>query len=141
MEAKRINMEVVCWIGDWLDGRTQRVKVNSEMSEEGEVDLGVPQGTVLGPCLFYVFIDDADDCVVGQTELIKFADDMKELRTVETDQDWQELQSTLDKLCDWADTWGMSFNVEKCKVMHNGRSSNPEREYKMRGKNLTKNVN
>jgi hypothetical protein len=98
MEAKRINMEVVCWIGDWLDGRTQRVKVNGEMSE-GEVGSGVPQGTVLGPCLFNVFIDDADDSVVGQTELLKFADDTKGLRTEETDQDWQELQSTLDKLC------------------------------------------
>ncbi len=47
------------------------------MSEEREVGLGVPQGTVLGRCLFSVFIDDADKCTVGSTNIIKFADDIK----------------------------------------------------------------
>jgi hypothetical protein len=80
MEARRISKEAQCWIEE------------SEMSGKRAVGSGVPQGTVLGPCLFFMsFIDDADDCVVRQTVLIKSADDTKGLRMVETDQDWQEL--------------------------------------------------
>jgi hypothetical protein len=71
-----------------------RVKANGKMSEEGEVDSGVPQGTVLCPYLFTIFRDDADDCAVGQTLIVKFADDTKGLRTVEVDEDAQELQET-----------------------------------------------
>jgi hypothetical protein len=137
MEGKKINKEVIKWIENWLTGRTQRVKVNGEMSEEGDVGSGVPQGTVLGPCLFTIFIDDADDCAVGQTLIIKFADDTKSMRTVERDEDAQELQATLDNLCEWATIWGMCFNVEKCKVMHIG-NNNIQREYMMGGQTLAK---
>ncbi len=94
MGGKKISKEVIKWIENWLTGRTQRVKVNGEMSEEGDVDSGVPQGTVLGSCFFTLFIDDADDCAVGQTLIIKFGDDTKVLRTVERDKDAQELQET-----------------------------------------------
>ncbi len=137
MEGKKISKEVIKWIENWLTGRTQRVKVNGGMSEEGEVDSGVPQGTVLGPCLFTIFIDDTDDCAVGKTLIIKFADDIKGLRTVERDEDAQELQETLDNLCEWATNWGMCFNVEKCKIMHIGHN-NIQREYKMGGQTLAK---
>ncbi len=52
------------------------VRVGGEMSDEGEVGSGIPQCSVLGPCLFTVFRDDVDDCTVGVTN-IKFADDTK----------------------------------------------------------------
>jgi ribonuclease P/MRP protein subunit RPP40 len=70
------------------------------MSEEEEVRSEVPQGTVLGPCLFTIFMDEADDCSVRQMTITKFADDTKSLRTIETDEDLQELQSSLKKLGD-----------------------------------------
>jgi hypothetical protein len=55
-----------------LNGRKQRVRVDGVFFEEGDVDSGVPLGTVLGPCLFNVFINDADDCMVETTDIVKF---------------------------------------------------------------------
>ena len=115
MEGKNINEGVINWIENWLTGRTQRVKVNGEMSEEGEVGSGVPQGTVLGPCLFTIFIDDADDSAVGETQIIKFADDTKALRTTENDQDAQELQETTCACGPLLGAWAsMSKSAKSC---------------------------
>jgi hypothetical protein len=63
LEAKGITGRMKNWIGEWLAGRTQRVVIDGESSEESNVDSGVPQGTVLGPPLFTVHIDDIDDFV------------------------------------------------------------------------------
>jgi ribonuclease P/MRP protein subunit RPP40 len=93
---------------------TQRVRVGGEISDEREVGSGVPQGTLLRPCLFTLFIDDVDDCTVGMTNIIKFADDTKCWRKIEEERDKAELQETSDKLSKWADQLGMSFNADKC---------------------------
>ncbi len=124
------------WIEDWLFQRKQKVKIGNEFSEEGDVDSGVPQGTVLGPCLFNVFIDDVDESTTPETLLIKFADDMKVWRVTASEKDRQELQETLDNLCKWAEKWGMQFNEGKCTVMHIGQ--NPRYEYTMNGQTLSK---
>jgi hypothetical protein len=73
------------------------------MSEEGEVCSRMPQGTVLRPCLFSIFIDDDDDCTVGPTNIFKFANVTKAWNAVENKRDRFELMETLDKLCIWAD--------------------------------------
>ena len=65
----------------------------------------------------------------------KFADDTKAANTIFSNQDVKDLQDCLDRLVTWADTWGMSFNVTKCKVMHVGRN-NPRAEYYMSGTKL-----
>jgi hypothetical protein len=76
----------VTWITDWLTGRTQRVVVGGSQSDECTVDSGVPQGSVLGPCLFTIFIDNLE-VEVGITELgtfiVKFADNTKRLQVME----------------------------------------------------------
>ncbi|CAM5114425.1 unnamed protein product [Natator depressus] len=97
------------------------------------VTSGVPQGSVLGPILFNLFINDLEKGV--NSEVAKFADDTKLLKIVKTKADCEELQKGLTKLSDWATKWQMKFNVEKCKVMHIGKN-NPNYTYNMMRANL-----
>ncbi|CAM4597179.1 unnamed protein product [Lepidochelys olivacea] len=102
--------KVLSWIGNWLKGRKQRVGINGQFSEWREVNSGVPQGSVLGPVLFNIFINDLEKRV--NSEVAKFADDIK---LVKTQADCEELQKDLSKLSDWATKWQMKFNVENAK--------------------------
>ncbi len=133
--AKGVAGEVLGWLRDWLTGRTQVVSVMGEKSQQSDVESGVPQGTVLGPPLFNIFIDDLDEAAELIEFLSKFADDTKGMKIVRTDQDREVLQQTLDRLYAWAEQWGMVFNLEKCKIMHVGRN-NPKFKYSMGGVEL-----
>ena len=140
LRAKKIDERTVNWIENWLSNRTQVVSIQGEKSEACEVGSGVPQGTVLGPILFTVFIDDLEVEVkkrLLEVLIRKFADDTKAAKVIGGPEDRDKLQEALDCLCDWADKWGMSFNVSKCKVMHVDRN-NQEYEYTMRGQKLEK---
>ena len=134
METKGIDGNVLKWVRIWLTGRTQAVKVGtgSTISENCEVKSGVPQGSVLGPPLFTIFIDDLDDYVEMIDMIMKFADDTKGLQEINGVEDKNKLQEALDRLTEWAEDWGMKFNIEKCKIMHVGRN-NPQYEYTMGG--------
>ena len=135
LEAKGITGAILQWIRNWLSDRTQRVKVKEALSESSEVESGVPQGTVLGPVLFIVFIDDIDEAASLLDFMNKFADDTKGLKSIENVEDCEKMQQTLDKLCSWANKWGMKFNVKKCKIMHIG-PGNPGHRYRMEGEEL-----
>jgi hypothetical protein len=111
------------------------VIVNGKFSSWRKVLSGVPQGSVLGPILFNIFINDLDDMATAKQLLNKFADDTKIGQIIESQSDVQELQATLDRLGRWAATWGMAFNVAKCHVMHVGRH-NSGAEYTMNGEKL-----
>jgi hypothetical protein len=138
VRAHGVRGRVLAWIRSWLSGRKQRVVLNGKFSSWLEVLSGVPQGSVLGPLLFVIFINDMDDTVEHLTSILrKFADDTKLGKKVRTDRERQELQEALDKLCHWADRWGMEFNVSKCKVMHMGHS-NQKHDYYMNGQQLEK---
>ena len=130
MAAHGIDGKVHRWISNWLGGRIQRVVLNGSHSTWRSVLSGVPQGSVLGPILFVIFINDIDDVVSSVSTIKKFADDTKLGQALLTQDDSLNLQECLDKLTEWSNKWGMSFNVEKCKVMHVGHN-NPGYTYKM----------
>ena len=132
LKAHGIRGRVLEWIKTWLAGRKQRTVLNGAASEWAPVESGVPQGSVLGPLCFLVYINDIDNCAEVVDIINKFADDTKVGHKVLGPEDAAVLQQCLDQLQDWATTWGMSFNVQKCKVMHIGRT-NPEAEYTMNG--------
>ena len=111
----------------------QRVCLEGSYSSWTRVWSGVPQGSVLGPVLFLIFINDIDTAV--SSYVLKFADDTKLYRVVDCQQEGQKLQKDLDGVCEWAEDWKMMFNTEKCKVIHYGKSS-INFKYRMHGKLL-----
>ena len=128
--------QVLEWIRVWLENRQQRVVLNGEASEWAEVLSGVPQGSVLGPTLFLIFINDIDRAVeVTSSVLLKFADDTKVGRVVESEEQRQELQAIIDRLVKWSVEWQMLFNSEKCHILHLGQR-NARYEYTMEGRVL-----
>ena len=126
LEAHGISGKVSLWISNWLSNRKQRVSLNSNLSGWSDVLSGVPQGSVLGPLLFLIFINDIDDEL--SCKIIKFADDTKICRNIINNNDAISLNQDLKKLAEWADKWQMQFNVDKCVVMHLGRN-NSRHEY------------
>ena len=142
LEKYGIKNEILAWIASFLNQRSQRVVVRGTASEAFEVTSGVPQGSVLGPVLFLIFINDLPLGIISLLSL--FADDTKVFRRIVTDRsgqvqtsdrDREILQNDLDNIYKWAEKWKMEFNVDKCKVMHLGRS-NPGHTYTMGGRNL-----
>ena len=135
LKVHGVEGRAAAWIQAWLTGRTQRVTIKGKTSGWRRVWSGVPQGSVLGPVLFLIFINDLDSAATEKQTIKKFADDTKVMQVIETAEDAAELQRCLDRLCDWARTWGMAFNESKCHMMHVGLR-NPGHVYYMNGVRL-----
>ncbi|CAM4671246.1 unnamed protein product [Caretta caretta] len=118
LEKMGINMKTERWIRNWLKGRLQRVLLKGELSGWREVISGVPQGSVLGPILFNLFITDHG--TKSGSVLIKFADDTKLGGIANLEKDREIIQEDLDDLVNWSNSNRMKFNSETCKVMHLG---------------------
>ena len=103
LKAHGIGDSITDWIEQWLTDRRQRVVVDGEVSNWKSVLSGVPQGSVLGPILFLIYINDLDDSITSN--ILKFADDTKLFRKVNTDGDKQHLQNDLDRLVKWSEKW------------------------------------
>ena len=91
---------------------------------------GIPQGSVLGPTLFVLFINDLPQVVESRVAL--FADDTKVFREIQSDEDREKLQQDIDELFIWSKKWQLPFNESKCKVMHYGKT-NRKSDYNLGG--------
>ena len=118
VEAHGIRGRVYQWTQNFLTNRTQEVTVNGVRSAEAAVTSGIPQGSVLGPLLFIMYINDLPDHVDNEVRI--FADDTKVFKEVKGD-DRSSLQEDLDRLFDWSRDWLLSFHPEKCCFMRIGQ--------------------
>ena len=103
------------WINSWFSGRTQQVVLDGQTSDPVPVLLGVPQGSVLGPVLFLIFINDLSDNI--KSSVCLFADDCVLYRKIRSLQGCLILQEDLTSLGLWEADWQMKFNVAKCHSM------------------------
>ena len=122
LEFYGIQGEILSWIRSFLSARTQSVVVEGCRSPEDKVLSGVPKGTVFGPLLFLCHINDLPSVVDPQTAVRLFADDCLVYRSITSNSDHRQLQLDLQAHSHWGECWGMKFNVDKCHVLHIGRS-------------------
>ena len=109
---------MISWVEDFLCHRTQRVKINGSVSESRPVLSGIPQGSVLGPVLFVIFINDLPDTCGRLCESYLFTDDAKLYKSIVQDGDNALLLKSCRNVIDWCNTWCMNLNIAKCKVFN-----------------------
>ena len=115
LQSYGVRGDLLLWIESFLCDRHMRVVIDGESSSETKVLSGVPQGTVIGPLLILVHINDLPDRVTSSVRL--FADDCLLYRIIKSLKDQEELQKDLKSLEKWADEWGMRFNAKKCYIL------------------------
>ena len=111
------------WIGSFLSDRSQHVVVGGEQTDPAPVTSGAPQGSVLGPILFLVFINDLPKAIDSSCRL--FADNTIVYREISSPADSAALQHYLEALQCWEKRWGMSFNPSKCNTINITRKEDP----------------
>ena len=112
-----VSAQVLNWTRSFLLGRSQAVVLDGESSAEVPVTSGVPQGSVLGPLCFLIYINQLP-FTVSKSQVRLFADDTAIYLTVNSLSDCASLQKDLDKLQEWEKQWDMEFNPSKCQVLH-----------------------
>ena len=114
--------KLLAWLENFLKSRSMRVELRGVLSERIEVLSGVPQGSVIGPLLFLLFVNELPQCIKNSMRM--FADDTKVWCQITKMEDSLSLQNDLDSLADWSDKWLLRYNPDKCKVMHVGHKLN-----------------
>ena len=123
------------WIRALLVGRAQGVVLEGESSSEVPVTSGVPQGSVLGPLLFLLYLNDLPQNIQAQVRL--FADDTAVYLAVGSSDDRDTLQADRNTLQEWELAWNMEFNPSKCQVLHITRLKHPlNTQYSLHGQVL-----
>ena len=102
------------WVTDYLTGRSQNVVVNGESSRPAPVISGVPQGSVLGPLLFLIYINDLSEINLCQgAKLTLYADDVLLYRAISSPEDFVTLQEDINKVGNWSSTNFLTLNRAK----------------------------
>ena len=111
-----IEGKLLKWIKSYLTNRKQRVVLNGKMSDWKHTNAGVPQGSILGPLLFLVFVNDIVDSI--DSKIFVYADDTSIMRPIkDPEYDFQILNSDLHTLSKWAKQWHVTFNCAKTECM------------------------
>ena len=123
------------WFESYLGGRVQQCLLHGFTSSRSPVPSVVPQGSILGPLLFLVYLNDLP--LVIQNRIALFADGSKCSSVIESVQDCESLQKNLDSLHGWSDNWYLKFNTSKCEVLSVTRKRHPFRhDYKLNNNSL-----
>ena len=121
LKSYKFSSQITSWIQNFLSDRKQFVTVNGENSELCPVLSGIPQGSVLGPVHFTIFINDLPGRVTSEAFL--YAYDTKIFNKIKENTDVIDLQKDLAKLTEWSNEWLLKFHPDKCKHMRIGRKS------------------
>jgi hypothetical protein len=137
LQRHGVNGSLLRWFESYLNDRWQRVVIEGATSTWSPVTSGVPQGSILGPLLFLIFINDFPDNVSYSTNSALYADDSRLYREVTSTSDCQSLQDDLTKLEKGNIDSRMKFNTGKCKVLTVTRKHKPfEFSYHLYGNEL-----
>jgi len=119
---------IVGWLEDFVTGRKQRVQIKGSSSEDKDVKSGIPQGSVLGPFLFLLYVNDLPEQVTSFVYL--FADDNKVWKDIANNMDKQTLQHDLDEIHKWSKIWLLQIHPDKLAHVHIGNEmETPQYEY------------
>ena len=113
-----IKGDLLRWIEDFLTDRRQQVVISGQTSGWEKVTSGVPQGSVIGPTLFLIYINDLTSHMSSSVQI--FADDTKIYRGIQSAEDVQSLQQDLQRVERWSKTWKLCYNTSKCQVLRTG---------------------
>jgi hypothetical protein len=123
LHAYGIDGNLLKWVASFLNNRSQRVRVGDSYSDFSPVISGIPQGSILVPLLFIVFINDLPDNITNSCKI--FADDTKVYGPTANH---DSIQKDLLSMMSWSKTWQLNFNIDKCSVLHLGKN-NKQSEY------------
>jgi len=124
LQSYGINTVLISWIKSFLCSRVQRVKINGCLSDSKPVLSGIPQGSVLGPVLFVIFINDLPLECLDLCKSFLFADDAKLYKYISCELDSFALNESCQKLFKWCKNWMMNINISKCKVLSVAHNNN-----------------
>ena len=120
IKSYNINHRLILWIQDFLCNRKQSIGVNGEFSSWFEVLSGIPQGSILGPLLFLIYINDLPELCASQddsSKLYLYADDAKIFKVVSQVTDQLDLQAIMNTVKTWSEEWLLRLNIDKCKTV------------------------
>ena len=137
LKAYGISGQLLSWLADYLSGRVQRVVLEGTSSQWAPVTFGVPQGSLLGPLLFVIFINDLPDVTKEGVNTALYADDTKIFGAVNCARDCESIQTTLSNMDEWTQVNNINFNASKCKILTVTRKKQPlVHDYTLNNKQL-----
>ena len=128
LHAYGIRGKLLTWLHNYLTNRHQTVVIDGQHSYPAKVISGVPQGTVLGPILFIIYLNDLQSCV-KHSVISSFADDTRIKKSINRTEDTQLLQSDLDSAITWSEENNMLLHQQKFElIIHTSDPKNPLHE-------------